>query len=196
MRLYFAGQVDTNPVLSHVRQALFSRDRRDIVELGAGTGIVAITLGILRSKLDIHGQPGRIVTTDLPSALPLLQHNISSNASLLSKVSPEPAALDWEAERLPDAVTSNFDAGLDVIVMADVTYNTASFPALISTLSRLVEFSKSKRADRRPFILLGYEERDVAERTLWNTVKEVGIDLEQVGVVNGVGGAAIEIWIG
>ncbi|KAI6042067.1 putative methyltransferase-domain-containing protein [Pisolithus marmoratus] len=196
VRLYLGGQLDTSPALSYVRQVLFSKDRRDIIELGAGTGIVATTLGILRSKLNTNGQPGRIVTTDLPSALPLLRRNISLNNSLLSKVSPEPAALDWEVERLPDAVTSNFDTGLDAIVMADVTYNTASFSALISTLSRLVEFSKSKRADHRPFILLGYKERDVAERTLWNMAKEVGIVLEQVGVVGGAGGTAIEIWVG
>lgn len=188
--------MDTSPALSRVWQVLFSRDRRDIIELGAGTGIVAITLGILRSKLDTYGQPGRIVTTDLSSALPLLQRNISSNSSLLSKVSPEPAALDWEVQGLPDAIMSNFDAGLDAIVMADVTYNTTSFPALINTLSRLAEFSKSKRADRYPSILLGYKERDVAERTLWNMAKEAGIVLEQVGVVSGAGGTAIEIWIG
>ncbi|KAI5984289.1 putative methyltransferase-domain-containing protein [Pisolithus albus] len=213
VQLYNGGQVDASSALSHMQQALFSSDCRNIIELGtlsaftwntdhvaflagAGTGIVAITLGILRSKLDTHGQLGRIVTTDLPSALPLLQRNISSNNSLLSTVSPEPAALDWEVERLPDAIMSKFDTGLDVIVMADVTYNTASFPALISTLSRLVGFSRSKWADRRPSILLGYKERDVAERTLWNMAKDAGIDFEQVGVVNGAGGAQIEIWVG
>lgn len=196
VQLYNGGQVDASSALSHMQQALFSSDRRNIIELGAGTGIVAITLGILRSKMNTHGQLGRIVTTDLPSALPLLQHNISSNSSLLSKVSPEPATLDWEVERLPDAIMSKFDTGLDAIVMADVTYNTASFPALISTLSRLVGFSRSKWADRRPSILLGYKERDVAERTLWNMAKDVGIDFEQVGVVNGAGGAQIEIWVG
>lgn len=188
--------MDASSALAHVQQALFSRDCRNIIELGAGTGIVAITLGILRSKLDIHGHLGRIVTTDLSSALPLLQHNISSNNLLLSKASPEPAALDWEVERLPDAIMSKFDTGLDAIVMADVTYNTASFPALISTLSRLVGFSQSKRADRRLSVLLGYKERDVAERTLWNMAKDVGIDFEQVGVVSGAGGAQIEIWVG
>lgn len=196
MQLYFGGQVDASPALSRMQQTLFSRDRRNIIELGAGTGIVAITLGILRSKLDTHGELGRIVTTDLPSALPLLQHNISSNNSLLSRVSPEPAALDWEVERLPDTVMSKLDTGLDAIVMADVTYNTASFPVLISTLSRLVKFSQSKRADRHPSILLGYKERDAAERTLWDMVRDVGIDLEQVAVVSGADGAAIEIWVG
>ncbi|KAI6126039.1 putative methyltransferase-domain-containing protein [Pisolithus croceorrhizus] len=196
VQLYFGAQVDASPALSRVQQALLSRNRRNIIELGAGTGIVAITLGILRSKLDTHGELGRIVTTDLPSALPLLQHNISSNNSLLSKVSPEPAALDWEVERLPDTVMSKLDTGLDAIVMADVTYNTASFPVLISTLSRLVKFSQSKRADHHPTILLGYKERDVAERTLWDMVRDVGIDLEQVAVVNGADGAAIEIWVG
>ncbi|KAI6101337.1 putative methyltransferase-domain-containing protein [Pisolithus sp. B1] len=191
VQLYFGGQVDASPALSRMQQTLFSRDRRNIIELGAGTGIVAITLGILRIKTGHSWRAGTY-----SSALPLLQHNISSNNSLLSRVSPEPAALDWEVERLPDTVMSKLDTGLDAIVMADVTYNTASFPVLISTLSRLVKFSQSKRADRHPSILLGYKERDAAERTLWDMLRDVGIDLEQVAVVSGADGAAIEIWVG
>lgn len=77
--------------------------------------------------------------------------------------------------------------------MADVTYNTASFPALVKTLERLVKLSL--RSGKRPLILLGYKERDEAERTLWDMVKEIGIDFKKVGERVGAGGFPVEIWI-
>ncbi|KAL4066047.1 putative methyltransferase-domain-containing protein [Scleroderma yunnanense] len=196
IRLCSAEQTETNPVLYELRRSLLDKESRNIVELGAGTGIVAITLSILRSTLDIPENPGRVLTTDLPSAMPLLRHNISANRSLVTKVTPEAAALDWEDGRLPDVVESNFASGLDAIIMADVTYNTASFSALISTLERLLQFSRSKRSGQSPLIVMGYKERDAAERTLWDMAREVGINFEQVAEVKGAGGSAIEIWVG
>ena len=73
--------------------------------------------------------------------------------------------------------------------MADVTYNTASFPALVATLNRIV-----KRSSRPPVILLGYKQRDEAERTLWPMTKEIGIEFTQLGEVAGAGGMPVEVW--
>ena len=75
--------------------------------------------------------------------------------------------------------------------MADVTYNTASFPSLVHTVSRL-----SRLGTKPPLILLGYKERDAAERTLWDLMKDVGIDLTRVGERVDAGGAPVEVWIG
>jgi len=47
-----------------LKEALFSRDRRNILELGSGTGIVALTIGALRSFLGLT-DAGTIITTDL-----------------------------------------------------------------------------------------------------------------------------------
>ncbi len=74
--------------------------------------------------------------------------------------------------------------------MADVTYNTESFPALRATLVRLVSASSSP-----PVILLGYKQRDEAERTLWTMTKEYGIEFKQLDEIAGAGGAPIEVWI-
>jgi len=143
--------------------------------------------------------------------MPLLRHNIAANSLLTTKVSLGAAALDWEGEQLPDVVESNFGSGIDAIVyvrspfflvrligvrMADVTYNTASFSALINTLSRLIQFSRSKRNGQSPLIVMGYKERDAAERALWDMAQEAGINLELVTEVKGAGGKAIEIWVG
>ncbi|KIK90517.1 hypothetical protein PAXRUDRAFT_677048 [Paxillus rubicundulus Ve08.2h10] len=128
------------------------------------------------------------------SAIPILESNIASSRPLMSKTLPQAAVLDWENEELTSQV--QFDTGLDVIVMADVTYNASSFPALIGTLSRLIEFSKKKRNGRPPMVLLGYKERHADERLLWDQVKEINVHLGQVGEVKGAEGNPVEVWVG
>lgn len=75
--------------------------------------------------------------------------------------------------------------------MADVTYNTASFPSLCRTLSSLIRMSP-----KVPAILLSYKVRDDAERGFWAMAAEVGIDFVKIGQREGAGGAPIEIWSG
>ena len=96
--------------------------------------------------------------------------------------------------------------------MADVTYNTASFPSLIGTLQRLIDLrikdnhnysnsntdNKVTETDMKPlpYILFAYKERDPAERTLWDKVKEIGIEFTQIGKVADARGAPVEIYAG
>jgi protein N-lysine methyltransferase METTL21D len=75
--------------------------------------------------------------------------------------------------------------------MADVTYNTASFPSLVRTLEQLIRLGNNP-----PMVLVGYKERDAAERTLWNLVAEIGLKFEKIGQRTGAGGAPVEIWVG
>jgi len=75
--------------------------------------------------------------------------------------------------------------------MADVSYNTSSFPSLARTLSRLVRLGS-----KSPIILLGYKERDAAERTWWDVATQAGIDFEKIGERVGAGGVPVEIWVG
>lgn len=90
--------------------------------------------------------------------------------------------------------------------MADVTYNTSSFPELVKTLEALIQLS----ADKLPLILLAYKQRDVAERTLWDMLNIAGVVLTKVGEERGMTSASwsmesedaeegqgpVEIWIG
>ena len=84
--------------------------------------------------------------------------------------------------------------------MADVTYNTAAFPSLIRTVSDILrlraEARKQDAALKETMILLGYKERDPAERTLWGMMQEIGVQLEKVDERRGAGGDPVEIWIG
>ncbi|PFH51028.1 hypothetical protein AMATHDRAFT_59959 [Amanita thiersii Skay4041] len=196
-----APNLDTiKALIDALRDSLFANQPRCIIELGAGTGVVALTIATLRRALTtIEGLQGHVITTDLPSAMPLLEHNIHSNARLFldcSRAMPEAAVLDWDSDEIPDFIQvvakERTSKGFTAIVMADVAYNTSSFPSLVRTLSRLVKLS-----EKPPLILLGYKERDPAERDLWNMAKDVaGIDFSLVGTKSGMRDPPIEIWIG
>ena len=85
--------------------------------------------------------------------------------------------------------------------MADVAYNTSSFPALLSTLTSLLALSghdgdAAAAGAREPLVLLAYKERDPGERRLWDMMADVGLALEQVGSEIGAGGPPVEIWMG
>jgi hypothetical protein len=73
--------------------------------------------------------------------------------------------------------------------MADVTYNTAVFPALVRTQKKLMEADS-----RRPRVIMGYKERDTGERELWAMAKEAGIDFELIAEKPGSSGRAVEVW--
>lgn len=80
--------------------------------------------------------------------------------------------------------------------MADVTYNTASFPSLVRTLNNVIKLHDTSQKQKPPLILLGYKERDAAERTLWELVRKIGIVFTQVGERTGAGGSPVEVWLG
>ncbi|KAJ7213781.1 hypothetical protein C8J57DRAFT_1096697, partial [Mycena rebaudengoi] len=76
-----------------------------------------------------------------------------------------------------------------LVRMADVTYNTAVFPALVRTQKKLMEADS-----RRPRVIMGYKERDAGERELWAMAKEAGIDFELIAEKPGSSGRAVEVW--
>jgi hypothetical protein len=102
--------------------------------------------------------------------------------------------------------------------MADVTYNTSSFPSLLRTLAALLALSAENSSTRRgrvaeldsgldpdedadgecgPLVVLAYKERDPAERQLWDMMaRKTGVALECVGKQAGAGGLPVEIWLG
>ncbi|EKM81929.1 hypothetical protein AGABI1DRAFT_70466 [Agaricus bisporus var. burnettii JB137-S8] len=175
--------------LGIVWDALFSQEIRCMVELGAGTGIVSLTIASLRAQFSTaEHKSDEIIATDLESAIPLLKQNIDSNVSLYSHNIPEAEILDWEDGELPSSIRSL--ERLDVILMSDVTYNTSSFPALLKTVSKLVKLREP------PIIILGYKERDEAERDVWIMLEERGIRLEKIGQRLGAAKPGVEIWFG
>ncbi|KZW01321.1 hypothetical protein EXIGLDRAFT_638368 [Exidia glandulosa HHB12029] len=174
--------VGEDALVGRVRECLNNTECH-ILELGTGTGFVSLMLYALLASLP--SSRARILATDLPSALPLIEHNIASVKlkSPSDSVSLDGAVLDWDEPSISSTAHTP-----DVVVMADVTYNTAAFPSLISTLERLAP----------PHVLMGYKERDPAERELWRLLEEsqLRMKLVRVGEVGGAGGAPVEVWVG
>lgn len=147
--------------------------------------------------------------------MPLLEHNINQNDKFFSSAStlPQAVVLDWDEDELPPRI-QGVEGGYDVIMcdfslklsgrdlrlsytsMADVTYNTASFPVLIRTLRNLIGLHTPALKAQSPLILMGYKERDSAERTLWDLARDIGVEFSRVGERAGAGGAPVEIWLG
>ncbi|EJD37637.1 hypothetical protein AURDEDRAFT_146987 [Auricularia subglabra TFB-10046 SS5] len=169
--------------VSLVRDCLL-KEQCNILELGTGTGFVSLMLYTILAHAETPKSQARILATDLPSALPLIEQNIAalkarSDAQSTCTVSVSGGVLDWDNPTIPPEA-----AHPDIIVMADVTYNTAAFPSLVATIELL----------NPPLLLMGYKERDPAERELWDMLKSVR--LTRVDEVPGAGGAPVEIWIG
>jgi len=176
---------------------MMSPEALEVVELGTGTGLVSLALAIL---FESHPDkpPRNILATDLPSALTLIDHNIKTNDHLFPSIQIESGILDWEDESAVSA--ERFPSGIDLIVMADVTYNVDVFPALLRTLRALLALAVSQNSlggtnRAPPFVLLAYKERDPAERSLFDHARQLGVLFEQVASIPGAGGAPIEIYL-
>ncbi|CAE6511174.1 unnamed protein product [Rhizoctonia solani] len=200
------------------------RDRAlQVIELGTGTGLVSLVLGTLLSqcgsKIDQTEEPepmmrARILATDLSSAIELIDHNKLSNSHLFgdrtgilegseearptSEIELHAAELDWDNPIPPSVWAVDQRSGtqypFDIIIMADVTYNTASFGALLDTVTGLLRGPSASGSSA--IVLLAYKCRDPAERTLWTDALAQGVTFVQVDTVKGVREPAVEIWLG
>ena len=100
-----------------------------------------------------------------------------------------------------------------------MTYNTSSFPALLSTLLSLLnppfpapqadtqvdhaashhenELPQTRTENDSPLLLLAYKERDPAERDLWDMLRIGGVEMVLVDKVRGAEERGeTEIWVG
>ncbi|KDN49754.1 hypothetical protein RSAG8_01819, partial [Rhizoctonia solani AG-8 WAC10335] len=171
------------------------------------------------SKMDQTGDSSpvahaRILATDLSSAVELIDHNKVSNSHLFNgntsgfegpeetrrtcEIELHAAELDWDSA-IPSSVwpsdrSSGAQYPFDIIIMADVTYNTASFEVLLDTVTGLLRGPSAPGLSA--IVLLAYKYRDPAERTLWIDAQSRGITFVLVDTVKGVREPAVEIWLG
>lgn len=78
-----------------------------------------------------------------------------------------------------------------------MTYNTASFPSVLRTLSSLIQLNV-KHSRSPPLVILGYKERDPDERSLWGMLEsKLALQLQKVRECEGwPESTPIEVWIG
>ncbi|CAK9782803.1 hypothetical protein CC85DRAFT_247547 [Cutaneotrichosporon oleaginosum] len=163
---------------AHAHEIIANLRAARTLELGSGTGLVGITLGLIDRK-------AQVTATDLDSAMEIMNENVTLNGvGHLVRAD----VLDWDAPLPPWAVNIRF------VIAADVTYNTASFPALVDTLERLL---KAQVDAGPPRLLLAYKQRDEGERELWTMLKDRGIGTVLVDTLQGAEDRGeIEIWVG
>ncbi|TVY82811.1 UPF0665 family protein [Lachnellula suecica] len=109
-----------------------SRPDLNIIELGAGCGLVSITLSAL-----YHQNISSILLTDLPNATPIIERNLRAHSFLLKSYDVPykcgHQVLNW-AEPLPSNVQ---ETKWDLVVLSDCTYNQDVARHLVQTLKRL-----------------------------------------------------------
>lgn len=131
--------------------------------------------------------------------MPLVEINLASNRSLFEPQSDvRGLALDWESPSLPSWVYDDASLPVDLVIMADVTYNVAIFPWLLRTVLSVLRPQPSVVQNRPTLVLLAWKERDPtgAEKDLWVMAEKEGLKFEMVGADEGHGGMPVEYWVG
>lgn len=97
--------------------------------------------------------PPTVVLTDIPEALPLINHNLSLNSSNTDNIHVKP--LRWGLAKDTKALCKQ---PFDYIFVSDVLYNTEDFYPLITTFRLLTGTKKS-----RTRLYLGYKPRGLQQ---------------------------------
>jgi len=122
-------------------QAKYNFQGKAVIELGAGTGIVGLVAAVKGAK---------VIITDLEQFVPLMQMNVTQNASKLKDNRMQACALKWGDD------LENFKDEYDFILMADLIYYNESLIPLVQTMVAL--------SSKRTVILMSYEERSTGNK--------------------------------
>jgi hypothetical protein len=135
---------------------LNAQDQRPfrVLELGAGTGLVSLTLARLLDKVRLGGSHRvEIVATDYyPSVLANLRLNVGTNipSDTNSPLSVLTHALDWSKFGPEDIKVTPFDQRFDLILGADIVYevdHTAWIHSCLTFLLRKPSSSTDSETD-------------------------------------------------
>jgi predicted nicotinamide N-methyase len=142
------------PFLSHLAQV----SAPSILELGAGCGIVGITLSRFLPKANI-------ILTDLSEATEILDVNVgTSHSALRDRLAHQ--VLDWSHPLPPNIAETKWD----MVLVADCTYNPDVVPDLVQTLKTLVTGNGAKMLK----VVLAMKVRHDSELIFFDLMKEAG----------------------
>jgi len=144
-----------NTSLLPLLENTLKRKNLNVLELGAGCGIVGITLST-------YFPNARVLLTDLPEATEIINHNLAQLDNSTS-IPLTHTILDW-SQPLPPSVA---DQEFNLIVVADCTYNPDVVPHLVSTLKVATE-------GKDTLILLAMKVRHDSEMVFFELMKESG----------------------
>ncbi|KAG0649913.1 non sense mediated decay family [Hyphodiscus hymeniophilus] len=162
--LAFLSLSDSTRSLSHAQKLpilkkALQRPNLRVLELGAGCGIVGITLA---SSIALHS----VLLSDLPAASSILSRNLSTlPLPIRPKLSSQ--VLDWSSS-LPSNVAST---RWDLVLVADCTYNPDVVPDLVATLGRIVE---RRVVGKETLVALAMKVRHESEMVFFDLMRERG----------------------
>jgi len=165
---YLSNSASDSSSVSRPLKCIFTSHEFNVLELGAGCGIVGITLAQ-------HFIAANVVLTDLPEAEEILKLNISrcqeqnakSEFAVRNGYYPGTIAyqsLDWSSP-LPENIVNGF---WSLILVADCTYNADVVPDLVKTLSGIVGVGWNRQA----VILLAMKVRHESEKIFFDLMEE------------------------
>jgi predicted nicotinamide N-methyase len=118
-------------------------NKKTVVELGSGTGVVGLSAAALG---------GRVLITDLEENLNLLKHNINKNKSDRMKI--EASVLRWGDKDAIQEIIRRLS--FDFVLVADCVYYAESLENLVDTLVDLSNPSSQ--------VLVSYEDREFPDK--------------------------------
>ncbi|KAJ5543228.1 hypothetical protein N7535_005657 [Penicillium sp. DV-2018c] len=131
-----------------------------VVELGAGCGIVGIALAQILPNCSV-------LLTDLPEVREIITRNINA-AQPATTSSLRYQDLDWD-----DPPGNLCSMPIDLILVSDCTYNSDSLPALVSALDRLI------RTSPEAIILVALKRRHDSETVFFELMESAGFAAEK-----------------
>ncbi|CCF59739.1 hypothetical protein KAFR_0H03290 [Kazachstania africana CBS 2517] len=140
---------------------------KNILELGSGTGLVGICVGLME-KQRFH-KDIKVSITDIGGLVPLMERNILLNKIADATVAKE---LMWgqqlPSEYMTTSVDGNCDnvSNVDLVVAADCVYAEKAFPLLEKILLDLTN------CDNPPIILMAYRKRRKADKRFFVRIRK------------------------
>lgn len=141
-------------------KSCLSRKKVNVLELGAGCGIIGISLAICFENVEV-------VITDLPEAKDIATFNLEQNSrhSFGQRMAVTYENLDWA-----QAVTERWiPPHLDLIVAGDVTYNSDMIPDLVKTVASLIG------SGTRTLFLVAMKVRHDSEVVFFDLMTQAGL---------------------
>jgi predicted nicotinamide N-methyase len=142
-----------------------SSEQINILELGAGCGIVGIALAQCHPNCAVE-------LTDQADAQDLLARNLgqataAGNPSLAARI------LEWDAE----SQGPSLEHDLTLIVVSDCTYNADSCPDLVRTISRLTSTSPGVR------VLVAMKRRHDSEEIFFDLMGDANLQILEKAII-------------
>ena len=132
----------------------FTKNKKAVVEIGSGLGLVGMSFMTTASYFLSHRKSDvkkiKLVLTDVPSALPIIRHNVEHNMEKLSGLSSadvmngniivEPLVWGDQSQRC------SLEGKVDLILASDLLYNATiqTYESLCRTVSSLLEVKDSE----------------------------------------------------